>query len=227
MRFILLAQSNSDGGTPGIAMFIGGAVLLLVLWWLYRIGFFGRFLGACRKSAVVMIGGGIAIAVISSFVGKASELGEMISANAQGSFIFFGLVFLGTTVYFYRKSPRLRSPNRDDPEPTEEEKDEESGRSAPSSSGHCHKCKGTGEVTGTCQSCGGAGETRCAFQETADNWFSSGSTVLAQCTGGVVQYGGGLEKYCSSCNGRGFNRCSGCAGSGRVTVTCKKCNGAG
>ena len=227
---VLFAQTDSGGGGPsGAAMFVGGGILLLVSWWLYRIGFFGRFFKAAAKSAAVMAIGGVGIGILAGFAGKGADLGTTFSANTQGLLIFLLIVFLGLTVFFYRKSPpsRDRADEHDLADDYDVERAESEKEKSRASSGHCRKCKGTGEVTEKCQACGGAGESRCMYEERWANWFSTGSTVTARCAGGIVKFGNGQEKYCPDCNGRGFFRCTACAGRGQATVTCKRCGGEG
>lgn len=231
MQFILLAQTDpNNDGPSGITIFIGIVVLLLIHWWLYSRGFYGRFFRACMKSATAMIVGAIVIGALSMFSGASTELSNTLSSN--GALVFLGIAFLGTTIYFYRKSPRLVSDAaemRDDY--AKEETHAKTEKPVPAAAGYCRHCRGVGETTDTCTSCGGVGETRCTYQEMSEPWFFGEKYVSVWCSGGVLTYECGFVPYpprtCYSCNGRGFLRCYACGASGKMKVKCKRCNGTG
>ena len=103
----------------------------------------------------------------------------------------------------------------------------------------CSNCHGRGTITTseTCSECGGAGEKRCTYEATYKEnrvfWDMFAFKKHYRCNGGYLKSdtGGGEHnnKACPICNGRGFNRCSECSGSGRIstTIDCPNCNGNG
>ena len=109
----------------------------------------------------------------------------------------------------------------------------------------CSSCSGSGKATTKekCSKCYGAGENSCSYRYDfyRDGFFLGGrKDYYKVCSGGKLDTWQ-KSKYkdfvfesqtevCSSCNGRGFLKCSDCAGSGKVEVQkeqCASCSGSG
>ena len=92
----------------------------------------------------------------------------------------------------------------------------------------CENCHVTGKVT--CKNCGGDGQVKCGSM-LGSGIGSAFGTTMAGCNGSGHIYvtkpgsktGQKVQRKCTKCHGKGYNKCSDCT---KGQITCPKCSGA-
>lgn len=218
------APPPADGGdSPNVAYLAVGVFLVIVLWWLYTVGFYGKAFRALLKTAVALGVVSAGVFLIAAGMDQTAALSNAIGQNPGAVGIAFGVFALAGLVTFYGSAGGGGNGN-----PVTTPVIRATGAtSGGSPNPGCPTCRGSGTTEDNCGSCSGMGETRCSYSNHGKGWWGA-EYATEWCEAGVIRVRyGGSNGACASCNGRGFTRCYACRGRGVVKGVCATCKGTG
>jgi hypothetical protein len=205
----LLAAGTEAGSPPGWVLVLLVVLGLVVLRWLYRIGFFGNVLRALATSVAMLVGASVVVYAAAVATNQTAALEGLITRHTDAVLggVCFALV-VGTIIHYPRTSA-----------PTTEAAT--SPLAAPAA-----KVAATGQTDQDCCSCNGTGERRCDYQQKATQWWGA-EYVREWCDAGDLRNQYGTDGRCRVCCGRGFVKCSTCRARGTYRASCERCGGKG
>lgn len=225
---LFAAEDNPDTAPSGLVLLAGTVVAILVLRWLYTIGFYGKALKAVTKTLAALAIVSVGVYAAASFTDQSKNLEEFAHKNLDGLCVFGGLWVIAGLFAFYGSStptpPAITSKPK--PKPVAVAAAGAAGGVTNAAPAMCPTCRGSGQTEYDCSACSGMGEIRCTNKDSA--WWWGSEVVYWWCVGGVMTDNmKATNGMCPSCNGRGFHRCSSCRGRGRDRGTCSSCSGTG
>jgi hypothetical protein len=216
-----LFADGPDTSVPVWAVVLLLVVGLLVLRWLYCIGFFGKAFRALAMSIAMLVGGSVALYAGAAVTDQTLALEGLITRHADALLAGVGFALLvGTVIHYPRSSPATTGTASPAVVPSTP------GVATPAGPASCPTCRGTGQTDQDCLSCSGTGERRCDYQLRAKRWWGE-EYVREWCDAGELKTQYSTEGRCRVCCGRGFVKCSTCRFRGTYRTTCERCKGRG